>query len=354
MWPPYILVNKHHGVEEYYDVDGIRVSDPKHVRSLCETLSNPGNVRELKMDFVSELKNIGPLFFKSFPSLEILYLIFATISIEDVVAILDTYCQALWSLELEDFSEFYLGPDQNIILSKPTALRELSIHSNGFPLFTYSLISQSPDLTRLRLAAFDTTDEVTRCFGEKLEHLDICVTGKLPRIGCMNLKSLYLSIIEDREEDIFEGREDIFDHDAGDLSNIRCLTISTEGCQLIQNQAISVMWSYNIGRNLEGLTLFSEYEPVSIYGGHICSQAPILRTLTLVYKSYVSDSELLLESMPYETIRELEVRGGNVTVTTGRRFAQRTCNTCKEVHLGGIEYKSLPLTSYLDGARGLN
>jgi hypothetical protein len=273
---------------------------------------------------------------------------FLKISIEDVAAILDTYCQALWSLDLEIFYDE--GPDRNIILSRPTALRELSIESDELALFTYSLVSQSPDLTRLRLPSFDfdTSDEVTNCVGEKLEHLDLDIIEKLPRLGCVNLKSLYLHI-EYYDEDTLE------DGEAGDLSNIKCLMIATEMGELSQDQAISVMRCYDIGRNLEGLVLSSNLEPVRIYGGDICSRAPILRTLTtLVGEAFLSDSELMREVVSYETIRELEARGITVTVTTQKNFDFTTCRTCKEVHLGSIAFNELPLTSYLDGARSLN
>jgi hypothetical protein len=232
------------------------------------------------------------------------------ISIEDLAAILDTFCAALWSLELETFYKFDHGPDRNLQTNSSTGP---VYNAKGYPLFTCNLITQSPDLTRLRLTAIDTTDEVTRGFGEKLEHLHLQVQGKLPRIGCMNLISLDLFIFDDREdifddrEDLVEDHEDIFDGEAGDLSTIRCLDITlipTEGA-FSQDQAISVMRSYNIGRNLEGLMLYSNSVPVEIYWRDIGSQAPILRTLTtLVDKSYVSDSELMRESMSYETIRK--------------------------------------------------
>jgi hypothetical protein len=270
-----------------------------------------------------------------------------------VAALLDTYCHALWSLGFDCSCNFGDGPDRNIIFSRPTVLRELHIDEYGFPLFAYSIISQSPDLTRLKLTANETTDEITRGFGEKLEHLMLCVQRKLPRIGCMNLKSLSLQIntFELYDEDIFD------DSEAGDLSNIRCLDISlvsTEEDELTQEQATSVMRSYNIGRHLEGLILFGHHEPVAVYWGDICSQAPILRTLTiLVEEAYVSDSELMRESMSYETIRELEARGISVTVTGRDTFDGKTCNTCRGVHCGRNDVDGLH-TSYLDGSRRLN
>jgi hypothetical protein len=201
------------------------------------------------------------------------------ISIDDMAAILDTHCQALWSLEVQTLSEFVHGPDRNIILSRPTALQELSISVDGLPLFTYSLISQSPDLTRLRLSVFDTTGEVTRCFGEKLEHLDLQIMGKhpLPRLGCMNLKSLYLGISRIHRAD---DEDTLEDGEAGDLSNIRCLTISTVLGEFHQDRAIYIMRCYNIGRNPEGLILSNSARSVDINLGDIRSQAPIVRTLT--------------------------------------------------------------------------
>jgi hypothetical protein len=364
LWPSYISVRKgggYAGLEEYFRVDGIRVLHPKLVRSLCEKLSNLGNVKVLNMTnhtLKGETETFGVPFFKSFPSLEILYLSGFTISIEDLAAILDTFCQALRSLYLSVYGyyEFGYAPDRNIILSRPTALCELSIQSDQLPLFTYSLVSQSPDLTRLRLPSFDfDPSEVTRCF-EKLEHLELDVGERLPRLGCMNLKSLCLHI-----EGIFidDGTADLYiafifeDGEAGDLSSIRCLEISTEHI-LSQNQVISVMRSYNIGRNLEGLILCSIYEPVRIHWADICSQAPILRTLTtLVDQSTVSDSELMRKSMSHETQRELEARGVSVTVTHWNWFDGEICKVCKEVHLGSVA-TNLPLSSYLDEARSLN
>jgi hypothetical protein len=211
---------------------------------------NLGNVKVLNMEN-STLKGetFGVPFFQN-SSLEILYLCGFTISIEDLAAVLDTFCQALWFLCLDTY-ESDAGLDRNIILFKTTALRELSIQAYGHTFFTYSLISQLPDFTRLKLTAIDATDEVTRGFGEKLEHLMVCGCEKLPRMGCMNLKSLHLWIWDDIN------RENIFDGEAGDLSNIRCLTISSavEGEHGL-DLAISVMRSYNIGRNLEGLIHF--------------------------------------------------------------------------------------------------
>jgi hypothetical protein len=340
-WPSFVGVDQFKGT---YEVGGVLCRSEVGVKNLCKSLSNlPGTITSLKMNVMDHRYELRS-FICCFSSLEQLDIRLGIVTVRQILYVLNN-CLSLRVLRLVVVKR--LTGDQNITLNGPTALQQLDIGICEPPsgVLAYSLISQSPDLTSVRLDVLDVTEELTSGFGEKLEHLHLTIFGPLPRLSCTNLRVLYFSAIEIST-----------DGDRVDLSSIRCLGIGFRSYSA-EREFVKLMRFYNIGRNLECLTVDDATDidmigTLYIKAEDILRQAPNLKRLTIpwdlleaseinqILESYhpleiFYNDEFLLEEEEDELLQK---KVADVTYTHRfRKHDQNTCTDCCKKNLTGAE-----------------
>jgi hypothetical protein len=325
LWPSSVVVEQIY--EMFYDVDGISRVNVNDLTSWCQSVSRlPGNIRSFDLKVVHG-ENAGfSFFFSSFTLLQSLSLMFVEMSVEDLSLVLEN-CPDLRVLRVESYPRLSFG-DQTIVVSRPTVLEELCLEFYDAHLLISSLVSRSPNLVSLKCNRTRATDQLTVHFGDSLQLLDLYVGQQLPRINCSTLRALRL----------WTTNITAFGQPV-DLSSVRCFMIAS--INALQQDAITLMRFYNIGRNLTCLIIKMVDVPSSIEWDDVFDMIPKLKSLTIVWRRRHVANAVLAEHVISQTQHLRESRGVEVIargfLSYHRQFAGKTCSICHEIHQDLVE-----------------
>jgi hypothetical protein len=263
LWPSSVHILSH---ENFYSVGRVPCEDAQAVSRLCESLSRlPGTITSAELNFIlQEGTQELSCFLDNFTFLRELTLHLGAICNDDLAYVLNSI-PTLRCLNVQA-RKTIRGSD--LILRQPTTLRELSIHMPDNRLII-SLVANSPDLNTLLIPRNVASNELTGRFGQNLEFLYLSLKDALPRIVCKSLKALHL-----RVGHVFTNG------DSGDLSHVRHLMLEIP-IHSIAN-CVTVMDYYNIGRNVECLTVSSRVLKLNGLWRDICCRTPNLKALTIL------------------------------------------------------------------------
>jgi hypothetical protein len=225
--------------------------NPHTTRQVLQTLSRGSTKTLLVYYYTSIIPEHVIDVLTNFLSLQSLWLRTTSISSRSLISILQRLPQiTVFHLYIDEFHDTPIGRLKRIQLNLHSLYIDFSRHSRRATLHSTlaNIVEHSPHLHDLGVRGTGATEEWTTKLGNRITHLSINVDGNLPPIRAKRLKWLKLTVC------CYRGHKP-FEHRRCDLSYLTHLKLYGSSSSEVE---LSIMKAYNIGENLEFLSVNSE------------------------------------------------------------------------------------------------